>query len=71
MRALYKQHSATRAIFRDFCNLLIINNTDKEKNMSLVGFGFYEKLGHLVDDSAQKEKRVVVDATRDRQIHIY
>ena len=40
--------------------------------MSLVGFGFYEKLGHLVEDSAEKEKgRVKFDAIRDRQIHIY
>ena len=40
--------------------------------MSLVGFFFYEKLGHLVEDSAQKEKSgVEVDAIRDRQIHIH
>ena len=40
-------------------------------NMSLMGFGFYEKLGHLVEDSAEKEKgRVEFDAIRDRQIHI-
>ena len=37
-----------------------------------MGFGFYEKLGHLVEDSAEKEKgRVEVDAIRERQIHIY
>ena len=37
-----------------------------------MGFGFYEKLGHLVEDSAEKEKgRVEFDAIRDRQIHIY
>ena len=57
---------------RDFCNLLKINNTDKENNMSLMGFGLFEKLGHLVEDSAEKEKgRLEVDAIRDRQIHIY
>ena len=40
--------------------------------MSLMGFGFYEKLGHLVEDSAEKEKgRVEFDAIRDRQIHIH
>ena len=40
--------------------------------MSLVGFDFYEKLGHLIDDSAEKEKdRVEIDAIRDRQTHIY
>ena len=40
--------------------------------MSLMGFGFYERLGHLVEDSAEKEKRrVEFDAIRDRQIHIY
>ena len=40
--------------------------------MSLMGFGFYEKLGHLVEDYAEKEKgRVEFDAIRDRQIHIY
>ena len=40
--------------------------------MSLVGLGFYEKPGHLVEDSAQKETgRVEVDTIRDRQIHIY
>ena len=40
--------------------------------MSLIGFGFYEKLGHLVEDSAEKEKGIVeFDAIRDRQIHIY
>ena len=55
---------------RDFCNLLNIKNTDKENNMSLMGFGFYEKLGHLVEDSAEKEKgRVEFVAIRDRQIH--
>ena len=54
--------------FRDFCNLLNINNTDKENNMSFVGFDLYEKLGHLVEDSAPKEKgRVEVYAIRDRQ----
>ena len=37
-----------------------------------MGLSFYEKLGHLVEDSAQKEKgKVEVDAIRDRQIHIY
>ena len=57
---------------RDFFNLLKIDNTDKENNMSLMGFGFYEKLGHLVEDSAEKEKgRVKFDPIRDRQIHIY
>ena len=72
MRVFYKQHIGTRAIFRDFWNLLNINNTDKENNMSLMGFGFYETLGHLVEDSAEKEKgRVEFDAIRDRQIHIY
>ena len=36
--------------------------------MSLMGFGIIEKLGHVVEDSAQKEKgRVEVDAIRDRQ----
>ena len=33
-----------------------------------MGFGFYEKLGHLVEDSAEKEKgRVEFDAIRERQ----
>ena len=37
-----------------------------------MGFGFYEKLGYLNDDSAEKEKgRVEFDAIRDRQIHIH
>ena len=37
-----------------------------------MGFGIIEKLGHVVEDSAQKEKgRVEVDAIRDRQKCIY
>ena len=40
--------------------------------MSLMVFGFYEKHGHLVQDSAEKQKgRVEFDAIRDRQIHIH
>ena len=43
MRVFYKQHIVYVRFSRDFCNLLNINNTDKENNMSLMGFGFYEK----------------------------
>ena len=33
-----------------------------------MGFDIIEKIGHVVEDSAQKEKgRVEVDAIRDRQ----